>query len=105
MNRFRSRLNRADARISRAFAEELPAELLIGEERRPVVVIFESPDMPVSVQGGGEIQDHSPAFSAMTVDIAGLSKNDEVEINAVSYRVTLGYGRPGKLQPEINRWS
>jgi hypothetical protein len=118
MNRFRARLNRADARINRAFAEELPAELQIGEERRFVSVIFESPDAPVSVPGGGEIQDHAPAFSTMTADIAGLSKNDGVVINAVPYRVThigtdeegrtrvtLGYGRPGKPQPVIDRWS
>lgn len=118
MNRFRTRLNRADARISRAFAEEAPAELQIGEERRPVIVIFESPDTPVSVPGGGEIQDHAPAFSAMTADIAGLSKNDGVVINGINYRVThvgtdeegrtrvsLGHGRPGKPQPVINSWS
>lgn len=118
MNRFRARLGRVDARINRAFAEETPVALQIGEEHRPVVVIFESPDAPVSVPGGGEIQDHSPAFSAMTADIAGLSKNDGVVINGINYRVThigtdeegrtrvsLGLGRPGKPQPVINSWS
>jgi hypothetical protein len=118
MNRFRERLNRADARINRAFAEAVPAELRIGNVRRAVTVIFESPDTPVSVPGGGEIQDHSPAFSAMTAEIIGLAKNDGVVINGVNYRVThvgtdeegrtrvtLGYGEPGKPQPEIKNWS
>lgn len=118
MNRFRSRLGRADARINRAFAEESPATLLIGDEARPVVVIFESPDSPVSVQGGGELQDHSPAFSAMTADIADLSKGDGAVVNGVNYRVThvgtdeqgrtrvsLAFGEPGKPEPDINHWS
>lgn len=118
MNRFRARLNRADARISRAFAEEAPAELQIGEERRSVIVIFESPDALVDVPGGGQIQERSPAFSAMTADIAGLEKHHGVEINGTAYRVThvgaeeegrtrvtLAYGAPGKPQPDINKWS
>jgi hypothetical protein len=118
MNRFRERLIKADARINRAFAETVPAILSIGNERRPVTVIFESPDAPVSVPGGGEIQDHSPAFSAMTADITGLSKHDGVVINEIAYRVThvgtdeegrtrvtLAYGEPGKPQPAIDRWS
>lgn len=118
MNRFRERLIKADARINRAFAETVPAILSIGNERRPVTVIFESPDAPVSVPGGGEIQDHSPAFSAMTADITGLSKHDGVVINQIAYRVThvgtdeegrtrvtLAYGEPGKPQPAIDRWS
>lgn len=118
MNRFRARLNRADARITRAFAEDMPALLHIGDVRRAVAVIFETPDAPVSVPGGGELQDRSPAFSAMTADIVGLAKNDGVVINGVSYRVThvgsdeegrtriaLVYGEPGKPQPVINHWS
>ncbi|RZA65260.1 head-tail joining protein [Citrobacter koseri] len=118
MNRFRERLARADARIDRAFAEEVPAVISVGDEQRPVTVIFESPDAPVSVPGGGEIQNHVPAFSAMTADIAGLEKHHEVEINGTAYRVThvgadeegrtrvtLAYGAPGKPQPEINKWS
>lgn len=118
MNRFRERLMKADARISRAFAEEVPAMLSIGYEQRAVTVIFESPDAPVSVPGGGEIQDHSPAFSAMTADIVGLSKHDSVVMNQVAYRVThvgtdeegrtrvtLAYGEPGKPQPAIDKWS
>ena len=118
MNHFRSRLARADARINRAFAEEAPATLLIGDEARPVVVIFESPDSPVSVPGGGELQDYSPAFSAMTADIAGLSKGDGAIVNGVNYRVihvgtdeqgrtrvSLAFGEPGKPQPDINHWS
>lgn len=36
MNRFRQRLLKADARISRAFAEEVPAVLSIDAELRPV---------------------------------------------------------------------
>ncbi|MGG8285598.1 head-tail joining protein [Klebsiella sp. 141162] len=118
MNRFRQRLMRADARINRAFAEEILALLTIGQEKRPVVVIFESPDAPVSVPGGGEIQDHAPAFSAMTADIQGLAKHDGVVVNGMPYRVThvgtdeegrtrvtLAYGEPGKPQPEIDKWS
>ncbi|MGN7913470.1 head-tail joining protein [Enterobacter sp. 22466] len=118
MNRFRQRLLNADARISRAFAEEVPAVLSIGSELRPVTVIFETPDAPVDVQGGGQIQDRAPAFSVMTADIAGLEKHHEVEINGTAYRVThvgadeegrtrvtLAYGAPGKPQPEINKWS
>jgi len=92
--------------------------LLIGEESRPVMVIFESPDSPVSVPGGGEVQDYSPAFSAMTADIGGLTKGHGVMVNDVNYRVThvgtdeegrtrvsLAFGEPGKPQPEINKWS
>ena len=118
MNRFRERLMKADARISRAFAETVPAMLSIGGEQRPVTVIFESPDASVSVPGGGEIQDRSPAFSTMTADITGLSKHDGVVINLVMYRVThvgtdeegrtrvtLAYGEPGKPQPAIDKWS
>ena len=118
MNRFRERLARADARIDRAFAEEVPAIISVGDEQRPVTVIFESPDAPVSVPGGGEIQNHVPAFSAMTADIAGLSKHDRVLINNLPWcvthvgadeegrtRVTLAYGEPGKPQPEITKWS
>lgn len=118
MNRFRERLARADARIDRAFAEEVPAIISVGDKQRPVTVIFESPDAPVSVSGGGEIQNHAPAFSAMTADIAGLEKHHCVEINGTAYRVThvgadeegrtrvtLAYGAPGKVQPDINKWS
>ncbi|MZY76124.1 hypothetical protein GUK73_24240, partial [Enterobacter hormaechei] len=88
MNRFRQRLLNADARISRAFAEEVPAVLSVGAELRPVTVIFETPDVPVDVPGGGQIQDRSPAFSAMTADIVGLEKHHGVEINGTAYRVT-----------------
>ena len=118
MSRFRQRLLKADARITRAFAGELPAILVIGTERRPVAVILETPDAPVDVPGGGQIQNHSPAFSVMTADIAGLEKHHGVEINGTPYRVThvgtdeegrtrvlLGYGEPGKPQPEISNWS
>lgn len=118
MNRFRQRLLNADARISRAFAEEVPVVLSVGAELRPVTVIFETPDVPVDVPGGGQIQDRSPAFSAMTADIAGLEKHHGVEINGTTYRVThigadeegrtrvtLAYGAPGKVQPDINKWS
>lgn len=118
MNRFRERLMKADARINRAFAEELPARLLTGNEPRSVCVIFESPDAPVGVPGGGEIQDNAPAFSAMTSDIAGLSKHDGVVINGTTFRVThvgadeegrtrvtLAHGGPGNPQPAIDKWS
>ncbi|TNL10060.1 hypothetical protein CYD30_11340 [Kosakonia cowanii] len=118
MNRFRARLARADARISRAFAEELPAVLFIGSEVRSVTVIFETPDAPVDVPSGGQIQNRSPAFSALTADIAGLEKHHGVEINGTAYRVThvgadeegrtrvtLAFGEPGKPQPGINHWS
>lgn len=56
MNRFRQRLLKADARISRAFAEEVPAVLSVGAELRPVTVIFETPDVPVDVPGGGKFR-------------------------------------------------
>lgn len=56
MNRFRQRLLNADARISRAFAEEVPAVLSVGTELRPVTVIFETPDVPVDVPGGGKFR-------------------------------------------------
>lgn len=118
MNRFRQRLDRAEARINRAFAEELPALLLIGAERRAVTIIFEVPDAPVSVPGGGEIQDHSPAFSAITADLSGLDKQCTVQINNEMYRVThigtdeegrtrvtLGCGEGGRVAPIIDRWS
>ncbi|EAO4202524.1 hypothetical protein FRH56_24150 [Salmonella enterica] len=112
MNRFRQRLLKADARINRAFAEEVPAILSVGDEQRPVTVIFESPDAPVGVPGGGEIQDHAPAFSAMTPDIVGLSERNRVEINGGAFwvthigadeegrtRVTLAHGEPGRATP------
>lgn len=83
-----------------------------------VTVIFESPDALSGVPGGGEIQNHSPAFSAMTADISGLEKHDGVVINTIPYRVThigtdeegrtrvtLAYGEPGKTQPQIDKWS
>ncbi|HBN5194547.1 TPA: hypothetical protein L3F01_005250, partial [Citrobacter freundii] len=56
MSRFRERLAKADARINRAFAEEVPACLQTGEGPRLVTVIFESPDALSGVPGGGEIQ-------------------------------------------------
>jgi hypothetical protein len=118
MSRFRERLQRAEARINRAFASECQAILSIGDEQRPVTVIFESPDAPVSIPGGGEIRDYAPAFSALTVDIAGLEKNHGVVINGTAYRVThvgtdeegrtrvsLGFGPPGNPGPEISGWS
>lgn len=118
MNRFRQKLDRAEARINRAFAENTPAVLRIGAESRPVTVIFEAPDTPVYVPGGGEIQDHSPAFSAMTADLTGLDKQCSVQINNVMYRVThvgtdeegrtrvtLGYGEAGRVAPAIDSWS
>lgn len=117
MHRFYKRLMRADARISRLFAEECPAILHIGSERRPVTVIFESPDASVNVPGGGEIADQAPAFSALTEDIVGLAKNCDVELNHEFYRVThvgademgrtrvtLGRGR-GPSLPVIDGWS
>ncbi|CAH3479124.1 head-tail joining protein [Citrobacter freundii] len=118
MSRFRERLAKADARINRAFAEEVSACLQTGEGPRLVTVIFESPDALSGVPGGGEIQNHSPAFSAMTADISGLEKHDGVVINTIPYRVThigadeegrtrvtLVYGEPGKTQPQIDKWS
>ena len=118
MSRFRQRLHKADARINRAFAEEIPALLYIGDERRPVGVIFESPDAPVSVPGGGTLQDHAPAFSAMSREISGLVKECRVDVNGQPYRVThigsdeegrtrvtLAYGEPGRPQPAITHWS
>ncbi|MCU3631193.1 hypothetical protein N8V40_22395 [Enterobacter hormaechei subsp. steigerwaltii] len=54
----------------------------------------------------------------MTADIVGLEKHHGVEINGTAYRVThigadeegrtrvtLAYGAPGKVQPDINKWS
>lgn len=118
MNRFRQRLDNAEARINRAFAEEMPALLQIGTTARPVTIIFEAPDAPVVVTGGGEIQDYAPAFSALTADLVGLDKSSTVQINGEMYRVThigtseegrtrvsLGYGEGGRPVPEINNWS
>ncbi len=118
MSRFDKRLNRADARINRAFAEELPALIFIGTEIRSVIIILETPDALSTVPRGGEIQNHSPAFSVLTADIAGLEKNHGVQINGLEYRVThvgsneagrtrvaLAYGKPGKVQPGIETWS
>ena len=83
MSRFRERLAKADARINRAFAEEVPACLQMGEGPRLVTVIFESPDALSGVPGGGEIQNHTPAFSAMTADLSGLEKHDGVVSNTI----------------------
>ncbi|EHM1889200.1 head-tail joining protein [Escherichia coli] len=113
MNRFRRLLTNADARVNRAFAEEIPAYLFLRDgEKRPVSVIFESPDATVGIRDGGEINDHAPAFSAMTADISGLMKRDQVEINADIFhvthigadeegrtRVTLARGEPGRSTP------
>lgn len=118
MGNFHERLMRAEARITRLFAQPYPAVLYIGNECRQVNVIFETPDAPVSVPGGGEISNHAPAFSAMTTDIVGLSRHDEVVVNNIRYRVThvganesgrtrvtLAYGAPGNVQPPIEQWS
>ncbi|WP_249420352.1 head-tail joining protein [Escherichia fergusonii] len=118
MGNFHERLMRAEARITRLFAQPYPAVLYIGNECRQVNVIFETPDAPVSVPGGGEISNHAPAFSAMTADIVGLSRHDEVLVNNIRYRVThvganevgrtrvtLAYGAPGNVQPPIEQWS
>ncbi|EFL4511227.1 hypothetical protein ABH50_003630 [Escherichia fergusonii] len=118
MGNFHERLMRAEARITRLFAQPYPAVLYIGNECRQVNVIFETPDAPVSVPGGGEINNHAPAFSAMTTDIVGLSRHDEVVVNNIRYRVThvganeagrtrvtLAYGAPGNVQPPIEQWS
>lgn len=93
MGNFHERLMRAEARITRLFAQPYPAVLYIGNECRQVNVIFETPDAPVSVPGGGEISNHAPAFSAMTADIVGLSRHDEVLVNNIRYPVRKGYGR------------
>ena len=77
MNRFRQRLLKADARISRAFAEEVPAVLSVGAELRPVTVIFETP-----------------------YRVTHIGADEEGRT-----RVTLAYGAPGKVQPDINKWS
>ena len=104
MHRFYKRLMRADARISRLFSEECPAILSIGSERRPVMVIFESPDAPVRVPGGGEINDQAPAFSALTEDIKGLSTNCTVELNHEFYRVThIGADEMGRTRVTLGR--
>lgn len=93
MGNFHERLMRAEARITRLFAQPYPAVLYIGNECRQVNVIFETPDAPVSVPGGGEISNHAPAFSAMTADIVGLSRHDEVLVNNIRYRVTKSISR------------
>ena len=118
MSRFRQRLERAEARIERYFAEAMPAVLLIGREHRHVTVIFEAPDAPVSVPGGGEILDRAPAFSARTAALGGLGKNDTVAIGGAEYRVThvgadeegrtrvtLAVGKAGVKTPSLDTWS
>ncbi|MCK2512496.1 head-tail joining protein [Escherichia coli] len=118
MSRFRERMARADARIDRAFAEEMPAIIFVAGERRAITVIFESPDAPVALKGGGEILDQAPAFSSMTEEIAGLKKYAEVRVNDEYFwvthigademgrtRVTLGKGRRGNQLPDPEHWS
>lgn len=118
MSRFSERLKRADQRVDRAFAEDVQAVLVIGAEHRPVTVIFEEPDALVTIPGGGEIDDRSPAISAYTRDILGLKNRCQVLIDSVSYwvthiganeegrtRVRLARGEPGRQQPAIDKWS
>lgn len=118
MSRFRQRLQRAEARIDRAFAEECPVLLIIGQEQRPVTAIFENPDALVRVTGGGEIQDTAPAISLHTAAVTGLAKKSQVVINGNSWwvthigsdedgrtRVRLAHGKPGRPAPEIDEWS
>lgn len=88
MRNFRTRLARAEARINRAFAEDVPAYLLIGDERRAITVIFERPDRSVELPAGGEIEQFPPAMSALTADITGLRAHCTVELNNAFYRVT-----------------
>lgn len=112
MSRFTERLRRADEKVDRYFAEDLPVRLFIGGALRKVVAIFEAPDAPVSLQGGGEIQDASPAISAYTADIIGLKNKDRVMVGPESYwvthvgadeagrtRITLARGAPGDPAP------
>lgn len=111
-------MKRADRIVDRQFAEELPVVLVIGAEHRPIVSIYESPDDPRQIKGGGEINDQAPAISAYTADITGLSYRCQVIINNNDYwvthigadevgrtRVTLARGQPGKSAPAIKKWS
>ncbi|EMH4919809.1 hypothetical protein RGP44_002887 [Serratia marcescens] len=117
MNRFTERMQRADRRVDRYFAEDPSVVLVIEGQARPVVAIFESPDDMALVQGGGEIQDHAPAISVYTADIVGLEKKCQALIGGASYwvthigadeagrtRVTLARGVPGKDVDPI-KWS
>jgi hypothetical protein len=118
MSRFSDWLKRADLKVDRVFAESEPVILVIGAEQRPVTAIFESPDAPVEINGGGEISDHAPALSLYTADIHGLEKRHAVIIGTQSYwvthigadedgrsRVTLAVGAPNKPAKPINKWS
>lgn len=117
-SRFQRRLNRADLRVQRVFAEEVPVILWVGPGARPISAIFEDPDNPVDIPGGGSIDDRSPSLSAMTPDIFGLQKGNTVLVNGEGYRVThigsselgrtrvtLARGGQQERPPEINQWS
>ncbi|MDR9379990.1 head-tail joining protein, partial [Escherichia coli] len=88
MNRFRRLLTNADARVTRAFAEEIPAYLFLrGGEKRPVRVIFESPDATVGIRDGGEI-------NADIFHVTHIGADEEGRT-----RVTLARGEPGRSTP------
>lgn len=117
-SRFERRLSRADRRVQRVFAEEVPVVIGSGASACEITAIFEDPDNPVDIPGGGNIDDHSPAISVMSSDIAGLKKGDVVLVNNEGYRVThigtrelgrtrvtLARGGQQESPPEINQWS
>jgi len=112
MSRFTERLRRADRRVDHYFAETLPVWIYPHGEARVITAIFEDPDAPVGVPGGGEIRDAAPAISAHTAEIQGLCKRDKVIVRGDRYwvvrtganeagrtRITLARGEPGAPAP------
>lgn len=118
MSRFSERLNRADRRVFITFAESVPVSLFVGEERRDFHAIFEEPDNPVVVKGGGEIADMAPAIIADPVNLSGVERCQRVLVNGSDYwishiganelgmqRLTLAVGEPGAESPQLPGWS
>lgn len=118
VSQFERMMRQADRRIDQAFAKETDVILRIGTEQRAIKAIFENPDDPVNVPGGGDIRHMKPAISVNTADIYGLKPKCEVVIDGRSWwvvrvgadevgrtRVTLASGKPGRPTPEITEWS
>lgn len=112
MSRFTERLQRADRRVDHYFAETLPVRIFPHGEGRDITAIFEDPDAPVGIPGGGEIRDAAPAISAHTAEIHELCHRDKVIVRGDSYwvvhiganeagrtRITLARGTPGEPAP------
>lgn len=103
-SRFQDRLGRVEVRIQRTFAEACPVVFQVHGECRLITAIFEDPDAPVAVPGGGDIDDRAPAIIPFTRDIVGLKKGDPVTVNGQGYRVThLGSDELGRTRVTLAR--